>query len=122
MFFEEKIISENLLSREYIDELYHLFVNLCDNQRFKIIPLDFIQTFSNKETSVDKDIWNQIFFQIDYDKDGAISFQDFLRFTYNNLKLIFGEVDRVSYNRLMYLFFKLDRLLVIKTGLIFTLL
>jgi Ca2+-binding EF-hand superfamily protein len=106
MFFEEKIISENLLSREYIDELYHLFVNLCDNQRFKIIPLDFIQIFSNisekKGLSVDKDIWNQIFFLIDYDKDGAISFQDFLRFTYNNLKLVFSEVgDRVSYNRLM---------------------
>jgi Ca2+-binding EF-hand superfamily protein len=106
MFIEEKIIQENLLTREHIDEIYHLFVNLCDDERFKIIPLNFINIFDNISTkkglSLDKEIWNQIFFEIDHDKDGAISFQDFLRFIYNYLKLIFGEIcEKSSYNRLM---------------------
>jgi Ca2+-binding EF-hand superfamily protein len=103
MFFEEKILQENLLSKEHIDELYHLFVNICDTHKYNIIPLNFIQVFSNisekKGLQIDKDIWNQIFSQIDYDKDGQISFQDILRYIYNNLKLIYlGE--KASYNRL----------------------
>ena len=106
MFIEEKIIQENLLAREHIDEIYHLFVNLCDDERFKLIPLNLIQIFDNislkKGLSLDKEIWNQIFFEIDYDKDGSINFQDFLRFIYNYLKLIFGDIcEKFSYNRLM---------------------
>lgn len=97
MFIEDKIIQENILSKENIDELYHLFVNLCDSNRYSINPLNFINVFQNisekRGVTVDKDIWNQIFFQIDNDKDGTISFQDFLRFVYFNLKIIFGKAD-----------------------------
>lgn len=105
MFIEDKIIQENILSREHIDEIYHLFVNFCDNNRFSIIPLDFINIFHSisekRSLNIDKEIWNQIFFQIDNDKDGSISFQDFLRFIYNNIKIIFGEIgDRISFNKI----------------------
>jgi Ca2+-binding EF-hand superfamily protein len=103
MFFEEKILQENILSKEHIDELYTLFVTLCDTGKYSIIPSNFIQVFSTiaekKGITLDKDIWNGIFFQIDYDKDGQISFQDILRYIYNNIKLILvGE--RSSYNRI----------------------
>ena len=43
---EEKIIRENILCREHIDEIYNLFVNLCENERFSLIPLDFINIFT----------------------------------------------------------------------------
>jgi Ca2+-binding EF-hand superfamily protein len=95
MLMECKIISENIIPKELIDELYNLFVTLCNDDKFKIIPSNFIDIFNNisekRNLNVDKDIWTQIFFQIDSDKDGAISFQDFLKFIYSILKIIFGE-------------------------------
>jgi Ca2+-binding EF-hand superfamily protein len=105
MFIEEKILQENIMSRDHIDEIYNLFVILTENSQFKIIPLNFINVFHNisekKSLNVDKESWNQIFTQIDYDKDGAISFQDFLRYVYNNFKIILGEVtENFSFNRI----------------------
>jgi Ca2+-binding EF-hand superfamily protein len=105
MYIEEKIIQENIFTKEHIDELYNLFVVLSENSRFNIIPNHFINTFQNitdkKLLNVDKEIWTQIFFQIDHDKDGGISFQDFVRFISIHLKLIFGEVgDKISINKI----------------------
>jgi Ca2+-binding EF-hand superfamily protein len=104
MFFEEKILQENILSKEHIDELYILFSTLCDSEKYSIIPSNFIQVFNTiaekKGLTLDKDIWNGIFFQIDYDKDGQISFQDILRYIYNNIKLILVSDSRSSYNRM----------------------
>ena len=103
MFFEEKILQENILSKEHIDEIYILFVTLCDTGKYSIIPSNFIQVFNSisekKGLTLDKDIWNGIFFQVDYDKDGQISFQDILRYIYLNIKLMLN-CDRSSYNRL----------------------
>ena len=104
MLMELKIISENIISREHIDELYNLFVILCHDEKFKIIPSNFIEIFQSvsdkKNLTVDNDIWTQIFFQIDSDKDGAISFQDFLKFIYSNLRIILGEIgDKFSVNK-----------------------
>jgi len=105
MFIEEKILQENIMSRDHIDEIYNLFVILTENSQFKIIPLNFINVFNNisekKSLNVDKETWTQIFTQIDYDKDGAISFQDFLRYVYNNFKIILGEAsENFSLNRI----------------------
>jgi Ca2+-binding EF-hand superfamily protein len=95
MLMENKIISENIIPKELIDELYNIFVTLCHDDRFKIIPSNFIEVFHNisekRNLNIDKDIWTQIFFQIDSDMDGAISFQDFLKFMYSNLKIVLGE-------------------------------
>jgi Ca2+-binding EF-hand superfamily protein len=103
MFFEEKILQENILSKEHIDEIYLLFVTLCDTGKYGIIPSNFIQVFQGvaekKGLTLDKDIWNSMFFQIDYDKDGQISFQDILRYIYSHIKLIL-VCDRSSYNRM----------------------
>jgi len=102
---EEKIIRENILCREHIDEIYNLFVNLCENERFSLIPLDFINIFTaindKNNLHIDKDFWNQIFYLIDCDKDGKINFQDFLKFIYNDFKIILGEVsESYSMNRI----------------------
>ncbi len=101
MFMEDKIIQENLICRDHIDEIYNLYVNLCKPDKFSIIPLDFINIFTNiaekRNINVEnKDIWNQTFFKIDSDKDGQITFQDLLTYVYNNLKIIFGQIGEKS--------------------------
>lgn len=106
MYIEEKLLQENLFSKEHINELYNLFVVLSENQKFIITPFNLISIFQNisfkKQMEIDQDVWNQIFFQIDHDKDGGISFQDFIRFICLHLKLIFGEIgDRMSFNKVV---------------------
>jgi len=106
MLAEEKIIQENLLGREHIDEMYHLFVVLCDDNKFNINPLNFLTTFQilhdKKNFSFDKDYWNQMFMHIDYDKDGVITFQDFIRFLYFNIKIVAGEIEKHSQIKIKY--------------------
>ena len=97
MYVEEKILQENILTRDHIDELYSIFVVLCDSSRFKIIPADFVKNFQkiaqSKSISVNDEIWSQYFFQIDIDGDGRINFQDFLKYITDNFKLILGELN-----------------------------
>lgn len=105
MFMEEKLLTENVITRDHIDELYTLFVNICDSTRFSMTPLDFINIFSTisekKSLDIDKEFWNHVFFLIDHDKDGRISFQDFVKYIYGYLKIIFGEVgEKLSFNRI----------------------
>lgn len=100
MLAEDKIIQENLLCREHIDEMYHLFVILCDDNKFNINPLNFLTIFQSihekKNFNFDKDYWNQMFMHIDYDKDGVITFQDFIRYLYFNLKIMSSEIEKHS--------------------------
>jgi Ca2+-binding EF-hand superfamily protein len=105
MFIEDKILQENIISRDHIDEIYNVFVILTENTKFKITPLNFTNVFHNvsekQNLKLDKDEWNQIFLKIDHDKDGVISFQDFLRYIYINLKIILGETsEKYSINKI----------------------
>jgi Ca2+-binding EF-hand superfamily protein len=107
MLYEDKAVQENVLQKEHIDEIYNLYVVLTDNDKYTINPYNFINIFHNlsekENLAIDKDIWNQIFFQIDHDKDGTLSFQDFIRFIYLHLKLALGECsEKISYNKIKY--------------------
>jgi Ca2+-binding EF-hand superfamily protein len=104
-YIEEKIINENLLTKQHIDEIYNIFVHFCEDDKYVFSPKIFANIFQNisekRGLKVDKDIWNQIFYQIDFDKDGSVSFQDFLKFIDLNLKLIFAEAgEKLSVNKI----------------------
>ena len=91
MYIEEKILQEGILTKDHISEIYSIYVTLCDNTRFKILPSDFNQIFL--QSSLSKDLSaTQYFFQIDNDGDGRINFQDFLRFIVINVKTVLGEI------------------------------
>lgn len=96
MYVEDKILQEKIFTRDHIDEIYSIFVLLCDNKKYKLTPADFTNNLKkiaqSKQINVSEDLWNQYFLQIDYDKDGRIDFQDFLRYFIQNLKLILGEI------------------------------
>ena len=96
MYVEELILAEKILTREHIDELYCIFVSLCSNTRFKIEPKDFTETFQNiarnKSININDELWRYYFVQIDINRDGRIDFQDFLRYTYQHLKMILGTL------------------------------
>lgn len=123
MLAEDKIIQENLLGREHIDEMYHLFVVLCDDNKFNINPLNFLTTFQilhdKKNFTFDKDYWNQIFMHIDNDKDGVITFQDFIRFLYFNIKIITADIDKHSIIRIKYIFFNIVLSSMLKKNMTF---
>ena len=91
MYIEEKILSEGILTKDHISEIYTIYVTLCDNTRFKLLPSDFSQIFL--QSSLSKDLsTTQYFFQIDNDGDGRINFQDFLRFIVLNVKTVLGQL------------------------------
>ena len=96
MYVEELILAEKILTREHIDELYCIFVSLCSPTRFKIEPKDFTETFQNiarnKSININDELWRYYFVQIDINRDGRIDFQDFLRYTYQHLKMILGTL------------------------------
>ena len=105
MFMEDKILVENVISKEHIDELYNLYIMLSEEGSYKIIPLHFINVFTSlsakKNLQIDKEHWTQLFSQMDSDKDGRISFQDFVKFIYSNLRVIFGELgDKLSLSKI----------------------
>ena len=98
---ETQILKEQLFTKEHIDEIYILFVNICDNNRFNITPLNFIKTFNNisekkQILSIEKKTWDQKFMMIDSDKDGLVTFPDFIRFIYDSLKISLNCIDRRS--------------------------
>ena len=102
---EEQILIENIISKDHLNDIYNLFVTLCGKNEYKIIPFNFIEIFNTisekRNLNIDKEIWNKIFCQIDFDKDGVINFQDFLRYIYYNLRVILGEIgEKSSYNKL----------------------
>lgn len=96
MFIEDRIMHENLLTREHIDEIYNLFTILCPSEKFYLVPLDFFNIFSNltnkKGFTVSKDYWDSLFNIIDHDRDGQIKFQDFIRYIYFHLKIYCREI------------------------------
>ena len=95
MYIEEKILSEGILTKDHISELYTIYVTLCDNTRFKLLPSDFSQLFL--QSSLSKDLsTTQYFFQIDNDGDGRINFQDFLRFIVLNVKTVLGQLSPIG--------------------------
>jgi len=100
MSIEEKIIKENLITKEHIDEIYILFVMICDNKRYSITPLNFINVFTNiaemKNLNIEKKVWDEIFMVIDSDKDGLITFPDFIKFIYNHFKIYLNNTNKQS--------------------------
>ena len=95
MYIEEKILSEGILTKDHISEIYTIYVTLCDNTRFKLLPSDFSQIFL--QSSLSKDLsTTQYFFQIDNDGDGRINFQDFLRFIVLNVKTVLGQLSPIG--------------------------
>lgn len=101
---EDIILKENIISKGHIDEIYNLFVNICNSNDYKIKPKDFLEVFQNlsdkKSLNINKEVWSQMFLIIDQDKDGGINFQDLLKFIYNNLKLIWDDIyDNFTFNK-----------------------
>ena len=61
MYIEEKILSEGILTKDHISELYTIYVTLCDNTRFKLLPSDFSQLFLQSSLSKDLSTLNTSF-------------------------------------------------------------
>ena len=92
MNFEENLLQTKKYSQSHINIIYSMFVTLCDPNKESIYRSEFIIPFSEMSNlnnlKINEEFFDNYHIQIDYDKDGAINFQDFLRFIITHLNMM----------------------------------
>ena len=92
----KEILNEKIFSKDHIHAIYILFSNLCTESEFKLTRstlfdlfrrLSLITNIKYEEEKIDL-----FHLQIDINKDGIITFEDFLRFITTIIKLSYHEL------------------------------
>ena len=90
------IIEEKIFSKNHIHSLYILFSNLCTENDFKLTRASlfdlFRQLYPITTVKYEEEKIDLYHLQIDINKDGVITFVDFLLFMYTVIKLTYNEL------------------------------
>ena len=112
------VLDEKIFSRSYLHAIYILFVNICKENDYKLIPSILYDLFRqlSKMANVKYEEYKIGIFhlQIDIDKDGTVNFEDFLKFITTILKFTYNEIYyKKGINLLPSLSLSVDRKLFI---------
>ena len=109
MNFEENLLQTKKYSQSHINLIYSMFVSLCNPDKESIYRSEFIIPFSEMSNQnnlkINEEFFDNYHIQIDYDKDGAINFQDFLRFIITHLNMMSRNLkfENIIINSLDYI-------------------
>ena len=92
----KEILSEKIFSKDYIHAIYILFSNLCSETEFKLTRTSLFDLFNSlsqiTNIKCEEEKIDLFHLQIDINRDGVITFDDFLLFITATLKLAFNEL------------------------------
>ena len=90
-----EILKEKIFSKDHIQTLYILFSNLCTDTEFKLTRSSLFELFKRlsqiTNMKYDEEKIDLFHLQIDINKDGIITFVDFLLFITTIIKLAYNE-------------------------------
>jgi len=109
MNFEENLLQTKKYSQSHINIIYSMFVSLCNPDKESIYRSEFIIPFSEisnqNNLKINEEFFDNYHIQIDYDKDGSINFQDFLRFIISHLNMMSRNlnIENITINSLNFI-------------------
>ena len=92
----KEILEEKIFSKDYIHAIYILFSNLCSETESKLTRSSLFDLFNHlsqiTNVKYEEEKIDLFHLQIDINKDGIITFDDFLLFITASIKLAFNEL------------------------------
>ena len=89
-------LDEKIFPHSYLYTIYNLFVNICKTKEYKITPQILFDLFykisQTTNTKYEEHKIGIYYLQIDIDKDGIVSYYDFIKFITTLMKFTYNEI------------------------------